>query len=270
MSKFTLFDEALSALSAYASPMNPYHGASQPIINGIRQGQRFFVPYGGGPIANRKFSDFYGTMRLPYPVTVVAAEAEMEDAEDSITWIIVCRQGVDDVGFDFHIAVKNLDLKGTWLPVPKGNVSVGDEGLRFTVYDSFLARQLAPGFSPSRTFGPIVSSVVALCVMLSLQNVKTESIDPSPAMNAKRKAKGKRPLYSYKILNVDGERWESNGCDTGDGQGYRSHLRRGHIRRLSDDRAVWVRATYVHGRMAGFVDKDYNVSGNKQEEHANG
>lgn len=265
MSKFNLFDEALAGLAPYASPMSPYHPASKPVIDGIRQGQRFFVPYGGGPIAHRKFSDFYGTMQLPYPVTVVVAESKGDEGPDDIAqWVIVCHEIPGEIGFDFYAAINGLGSKGAWLPLPKGSVRAGENGLQFGVYDSPFARLLVsqtPDFSPSNAFGPIVSSVVSLCVMLSLKNVKAESVEPSAALNAKRKAKGKRPLYSYKILNVDGERWESNGVDTGNGEGYRSHLRRGHIRRLSDERAVWVRATYVHGRVAGFVDKDYNVVG---------
>ena len=262
MSKFSLFDDALSGVGRYAHSMSPYMAFAKGAVDGIRQGQRFYMPYGGGAIADRKFSDFFGVMELPYPITVVATEAP-DDEGYSSQWVIVCHQIPGEVGFEFYACLNSTDNPAGWVPIPKGKVGIGAKGgLEIGLYDNVLTRlivQETPSFRAGRAFAPIVSTVVALCVMLSLKNVKTEAVEPSAALNAKRKAKGKRPLYSYKILNVDGERWESNGSDNGDGQGYRSHLRRGHIRRLSDDRAVWVRATYVHGRVAGFVDKDYNV-----------
>ena len=98
-----------------------------------------------------------------------------------------------------------------------------------------------------------------MLALLRLHNVTTQTENPSPQLNAKRKSRGKLPLYSYKILVVDGERWDTPSVVDEAGEGYRSHLRRGHIRRLSDDRAVWVRATFVHGRKDGFVDKDYDI-----------
>jgi len=94
--------------------------------------------------------------------------------------------------------------------------------------------------------------------MLALKNVRPQIDEPPPKLNKKRAASGKLPLYAYHVLEVDGEVWGPHSKGDGSAE-YRSHLRRGHIRRLSDGRAVWVRATYVHGRMPGFVSKDYAV-----------
>jgi hypothetical protein len=104
-----------------------------------------------------------------------------------------------------------------------------------------------------------VASITNLCAILNLSNTSTVALPPPKGAQRSRQRKGKLPLYDYHILEVDGERWDSPYTSSGAGQGYRSHLRRGHIRRLSDDRYTWVRATYGHGSVDGFVDKDYAV-----------
>lgn len=104
-----------------------------------------------------------------------------------------------------------------------------------------------------------VNSVTNLCAILNLQNVTASESRPPAKLIKKRGKLGRMPLYSYHVLDVDGERWDSPYENTGSGNGVRSHLRRGHIRRL-DNRHVWVRATFVHGSVPGFADKDYKVT----------
>jgi len=96
--------------------------------------------------------------------------------------------------------------------------------------------------------------------MLSLHNVKTRTVAPPEKLQKKRLKHGGKPLFSYKVLVVDGEEWHDSG-NRGTGTGsVRSHMRRGHIRQLhNSDRRVWVRATLVHGKAAGFVSKDYKL-----------
>jgi hypothetical protein len=85
-------------------------------------------------------------------------------------------------------------------------------------------------------------------------------MEPSARLNKKRLLHDRQPLYSYHVLVVDGECWDRPETAQSDEKGgVRSHLRRGHIRRLDETRHVWVRATYVHGSRPGFVDKDYTL-----------
>lgn len=262
--KATVFNDALKSMLEAQISKTEFGRISERVAKGIRQGQRFFVPFGGGPVEDRKFEDFLERIRLPYPVTVVATESVCrETPSDKQTWVLVCSQMEDATGFTFVGCLLDSNLSKDWIPLPPGSAVWDDAGkMRLGLFDSEPANlmiQANPNLQVRTIYGGVVSSVVALCVMAGLDNVTTETVEPSARQNAKLKSRGKLPLYSYKILNVDGERWESNGFDSGDGQGYRSHLRRGHIRRLADGRAVWVRATYVHGRVAGFVDKDYNL-----------
>jgi hypothetical protein len=112
--------------------------------------------------------------------------------------------------------------------------------------------------------GTIISSVINLCVMLNLHNVKAIKQHIPAKLQKKRERSGKVPLYSYKVLDVAGDVWDGHDS-TGEGSGVRSHMRRGHIRRLDEIRKVWVRATIVHGSIPGFVDKEYVVNGLKPQ-----
>lgn len=262
--KITIFNDALKSMISDAGQETGFSRLADDVANGIKQGQRFYVPFGGGPIAERKFSEFLDSIRLPFPLTVVGSEAiNEEEPSDRQEWVLVCKQFDGRLGFSFIGCLLDKRVQGGWFPIPPGSVTFNEHGkMGVGIYDTEPGRLMLkanPDLKPSKIFGGIISSVVALSVMLTLKNVSSENISVRPAVNSKRRERGDLPLYSYKILNVGGERWTSNGADYGDGHGYRSHLRRGHIRRISDDRAVWVNATYVHGRTPGFVDKDYNV-----------
>jgi len=96
-----------------------------------------------------------------------------------------------------------------------------------------------------------------LLTLLGLSNIKTEVESAPEKLQKSRRAKGKMPLYSYHILSVDGVRNDKSIVPMSSGKEFRSHIRRGHIRRIDHDRRVWVRPCFVHGRIDGFVDKDY-------------
>jgi hypothetical protein len=104
------------------------------------------------------------------------------------------------------------------------------------------------------------SAIVELLSLLSVANVSTKLILPPEALNKKRIASNKLPLYDYHVLTIDGEEVFDRRGNAASGEGVRSHFRRGHIRRLNDGRRVWVRHTVVHGKRPGFVDKEYNLS----------
>ena len=80
-------------------------------------------------------------------------------------------------------------------------------------------------------------------------------------LNAKRAAKGKPPAaWSWRTVridpSVDAER-EAMGQPTG--RRLRAHDRRGHWRRLGEDRLVWVRACRVGDASMGASMHDYRV-----------
>ena len=112
----------------------------------------------------------------------------------------------------------------------------------------------------------VARSVAFLHLLLSLENVKVEkrgspklSLVGSRGNQKKRKA---RKLFDYHVLSINGETWDSPyETVASEHGGVRSHLRRGHIRRLANGKTTWVKATYVKGSKEGFVKKDYDVLG---------
>ncbi|MGK5033171.1 hypothetical protein [Janthinobacterium sp. MDT1-19] len=103
--------------------------------------------------------------------------------------------------------------------------------------------------------------LLEFCLTVNCENVKSTVVEP-PAKLAKKRTKNNRePLYSYHVLNLPGdvEQGES-GTRLGSRDGPRVHWRRGHLRRLSDSRIIWVRHALIGNPERGSVDKSYKVN----------
>ena len=101
-----------------------------------------------------------------------------------------------------------------------------------------------------------VNAYLDLCVALACRNVEASHRAQPPKLNKSRIKKGQLPYRDFHVLTIGGEEY-GGGEASGQGTGVRSHLRRGHIRRLSPERITWVNATIVKGRRDGFVEKAY-------------
>ena len=104
-------------------------------------------------------------------------------------------------------------------------------------------------------------STATLCKLLEITDCKQVPINV-PAKLAKKHARNNKDAnYDYKVLSIGGEIWDSSyvGSNSGEANGRRSHMRRGHIRTYQSGKKVWVNSTYVNGSREGFVEKDYNV-----------
>lgn len=100
-----------------------------------------------------------------------------------------------------------------------------------------------------------VSAYLDLCYALACKNVGTREHPAPERLNRARIKAGKLPLLGFRVLELNGGAGLPGAGSVGDRSGPRSHLRRGHIRRLAGERVTWVNSTFVHGR--GFVDKVY-------------
>ncbi len=106
--------------------------------------------------------------------------------------------------------------------------------------------------------------LIQACSVINCQNVLTEILPASVALNKKRVSSGKQPFFSYKILQLSGDTEKTSTSRAGAGGSHaapRMHLRRGHLRRVSDQHSIWVRPAIINkGSIRGVVDKDYKVS----------
>lgn len=96
---------------------------------------------------------------------------------------------------------------------------------------------------------------------LACENVSTDTDHkPDAKLNKARVKKGKTPLFEYKVLKIN---TQVSATDANDSSGThaspRTHLRRGHIRKLKNGKTIWVNGCVVSGSKEGIVNKDYLV-----------
>ena len=98
------------------------------------------------------------------------------------------------------------------------------------------------------------------CCVLNCANVASVERQAPAALNKRRMRRGKQPFFSYRVFEVDGATAASDGAALGGGAaGPRTHVRRGHIRRLKE-KLVWVRAAIVNaGSPDGLLHKSYRL-----------
>ena len=165
-----------------------------------------------------------------------------------------------------------LAMAMTSVDVFGGEVPKGMKHVPLEMHPTFLMPEYARQLEASNDTSYILATVsqdnhdesraiLNLIEILSCRNVTTETVSAPIALNKKREAKGKTPLFEYKILLLDMRAEHSNSAETSGGThaSPRIHLRRGHIRRLPN-KIVWVNASVVGNRKAGIVTKDYSIS----------
>jgi len=109
-----------------------------------------------------------------------------------------------------------------------------------------------------------VHMAIQACAVLNCANVDTADVAPSKGANAKRVASGKSPFFTYKVLQLSSAKVASGEKGSGSHSAPRTHLRRGHIRRL-ENKVTWVRPAIVNaGSDRGAVAKDYRVGDQTQ------
>lgn len=250
---------------------------SQFVVDGIINGQRFVMPDAGEMTDGKRISDYSDALKnLPFPKVALLREHPQSGEQDSgAVWQIIVAVAAEATDYcvgascDWWIAecvyfgaLSKLKGEEIWVPSrPWGmKYSEAEGGVVFFDHAGSEAEERAlVGYASEHEPRGAFNGLCELLVMLSLSNVGTKRVDPPKFLNRKRVQRGKLPLYDYHVLTIDGAEVYGRESSASDDRRIRSHFRRGHIRRLDDSRRVWVRASYVHGRADGFVDKDYKV-----------
>lgn len=103
-----------------------------------------------------------------------------------------------------------------------------------------------------------VTCAVQACAVLNCENINTETIEPIEKLNKKRIKNDKEPFFTYHVLQIN-EKKTSGAAGGGSHRSPRSHLRRGHIRRL-ENKTVWVRSAMINANSKdGSVAKEYKI-----------
>lgn len=147
---------------------------------------------------------------------------------------------------------------------------IADDGMIWRMPHPLILRDLRnTGQDADRIFleqANDIRTIANLMVMLSTNNVESELVKLSrrQVKQSKRAVNLFEGPLDYRVLKVNGDPWIRQGPNGASRQsiGVRSHMRRGHIRRLQGGKLTWVSASLVRGSRPGFVDKHYNVSEN--------
>lgn len=138
----------------------------------------------------------------------------------------------------------------------------------FPILPEFYERAIATYGSRAKADAQIILDasdevmvLIQACSVVNCANVSTSDIEPTASINKKRRASGKQPFFSYKVLELTEERSvHGRGNAGGQHASPRMHLRRGHLRQL-ERKVVWVRPALINAESTrGIVHKDYGVA----------
>lgn len=107
-------------------------------------------------------------------------------------------------------------------------------------------------------------TVLSLLNVLQCSNVVVTKTK-GKKLTKKQKRKNALPFDSYHALTIVGSGTGANVTNStgqkGSSREKRTHLRRGHIRRLQSGKTVWVTACIINPDKDNFVGKTYNIKG---------
>lgn len=115
-----------------------------------------------------------------------------------------------------------------------------------------------------------VFAYIGACSLLNCANVVVETVGQQQSAttaklppSARKKLKTQpKPKFEYKVLQISDERMSHKSAGsghTGQSSSKRTHLRRGHIRRLKE-RLIWVRPSVINpNSIDGVITKDYRL-----------
>ena len=109
-------------------------------------------------------------------------------------------------------------------------------------------------------FGDELWAYLDFCRMIHDNEVTFDDVEPDAKLNKMRRARGKVPLFTYKVLTIGKPKRKSQRLG-GTHASPRSHLRRGCYRTSRNGVRHWVQPCMVKGDTDGFVHKDYVVEG---------
>ena len=107
------------------------------------------------------------------------------------------------------------------------------------------------------------TALMEMCEALACANVHADVFqEENEKVNRKRRKKNKLPLYETRILTIDvpNIKEHARGKLHGDRSSPRQHLRRGHIRKLSEKKRIWVNSCIVGNKSKGVINKKYEIA----------
>ena len=270
------------------------HPKDKPKLEGFikkvrGQGVIFAVDIANTEIPTDKFKQYDANIfRPPYPVTVLEYSVPFEsdasaDKFNAPYRIIVAMDEGDHVRIFSFFYVEPINK---WRdPAFQVILPYKQDGKMAYEIQPFLREQFTVNYTYYTTslgytveqFNDMVGSDIydeicgyaVFCSVLHEHHVAFEDVEPDKAKNKMRRALGKVPLFTYKVLTIGKKKRKSQKLG-GTHASPRSHLRRGYYRTSRNGVRHWVQPCMVKGETDGFVHKDYKVEGTVIERLSHG
>jgi hypothetical protein len=283
---FTEYLEALPKLKKLIHPAD-YLLAEKTASMFRSQGVMFALPP-GGELTDRTPKTAKGTsLRPPYEYVVLEYESTGEpvkegesdcpkrivlacDVGDRVVLMPCIYNGTTDQWVP-HIYMATLDLTdNNTLYVEDGELKVMAKyskclpKLFDANFEMWLGTKESFVAQVAKDLRDEINTYVDFCCAIHRHEVVVDDVCPDTASNRMRRARGKVPLFTYKVLTV-GKKKRRSEHQGGTHASPRSHLRRGYYRMSRNGVRHWVKPCMVKGETPGFVHKDYRVE--KEQTH---
>jgi hypothetical protein len=231
---------------------------------------RFILPDGGEILEDREFRAVEDTvLRLPFPV--IALEyfenthnpVGIHTVKSSKRMVIAYEVFENEEIFIRIIPISWIDELQVWQPLPPISLNTKAKGSDLKVIDRetwelkciHLHNYANYIFNVSDYMNEAVA-LFSFLNALACSNITTEKLSRKGPLNPR----GMVPFDEYHVLTLPSHRSIDGTDQGGSHRSPREHLRRGHIRRLSDSRKIWVNAAIVNCGIGSKTKKDYAIS----------
>lgn len=260
-------------------------GHAKRFIAGAKSAVCFDLPRGGQLITGDP-----GLARLPLdaegftrpPFDVIAVEFDITCSDGSVEQVVIVAMHDEKHGGVLCIpSYKTFAPDDSWrvaafgflLPYKGLGVRKADGGWQHKVQFMAVLPDAIRGFAHEAGYADADEYVEALysesmsyymlgylhlCAAIWTHEVSFEDMPPHKGQNRMRRARGKAPLFTYKVLTI-GKRKRRSQYKGGTHASPRSHLRRGYYRMSKNGKRHWVQPCMVKGETPGFVHKDYKM-----------
>lgn len=234
------------------------------------QGVKFILPDGGQVIADPKFKAFpFGNIRLPFPLVTLeyfepSQKVDLPHATPAHKRIVVAQEclGTDGAEYIRIWPIWYNKENAQWIfqdPICIPRNIAPDEvwyvGEKLFIKRTHLENYTGTKYSSCDYIGEI-ATLLSFLAALGCNNVAIEKTEKNPPV-PKRSKGDAIPFDEYHTLVI--RRSQQGSSEVGGShRSPREHLRRGHIRQLSNGEKTWVNACVVNAGTLGKVRKDYS------------
>lgn len=225
-------------------------------LKNVSSSIKFTLPPSGIILDDKRLKALEGLeeLRLPYE------HISLEFIDDTFKAVIVAydHPKSDHILMFTWVCSNNIWEISTSIIIPKiDSLNYGEDGKVRVVF--FLSRFWLE-LEPYMTEGAEINGTYAVGILLSFLNAMAcSNVRAEKLPIRKSSKKDALPFDEYHVLTIARAAGNGTGRAHGEHRSPREHLRRGHVRHLSEIKKVWVNAAIVNAGAGGKIRKNYAV-----------